>query len=1668
MLKPLRYSFACMLLILTFVAPKANAQVNPGLETGQPPFAGYDGGKVDNVNLQNGNLHIEIPIISVTQRGQKFTWKYVYNSPIWGASFGLEPTPTNPYAGVYGINTPSALGWQFEQPGSWTYYPQSTTFPTCSGPPPVKTYKLLSNFLVKDPNGTLHAFPLQVTAATCAGVVQPLTGIAPAMDGSGMVLDLTHSQIILKDGTKIIASGNYAFGYPIPPFTLQDANGNQTSVDTNGNFHDLFNRETVTTVQGPTVSFTTPLGVTTQAAYPQYTLYQFLDSNGTTQTFRVDYEAIDTESDIGSMVGIPNISGGPWVVPQKFTLPTGEAYVVAYNNNTPGQLASLTLPTGATISYTYQKAYWVQPGNPPHVPPNYAGRDGVISRTVSGSGFSYDWTYSLAIAGGNATVNGPTSTEIHTFTQPKLTVNSTFYTSPNFVESEVQYFSPGTTTNPLRTVQTNYVCDFYSWNSQCVNVRPTSVTTTLDNGTQTQVQTDIETFTISPANAYLATGTRLNPTERREYAYGPSAPGGLFRRTDYAYLHNNATNGATYVGLNIVNRVASSTVYNSSGTQVGQVTQEYDNYTLGISPSSAIQHSASFNGSYLTRGNVTATNRWRNTDGAILTTRYQFDDAGNRLSSTDPKSNKTSYDYTDSWVNSACAPASGQTKAYLTKITNALNQVTSSKFDSCTGLAASATDSNLETTTQTYDLIMRPLITVLPDGGQTTVAYNDSSLTAVHSSTFGNGSSAFTLDRYDSLGRRSEHDICEDATASCTSPIATKYSYDGANRVISKSNPCRTTPDPTCGTFQYEYDALNRETLVIPPDGSSTSNNVTTAYCGSAVLATDQTLRWIRTISDAFGRIVEVDEPNSTTATVTPCPVAGDPIIATTYSYDSLDNLTGVVQNGSRNRAFTFDSLGDMLTSSEPESGNETFTYDANGNVLTRQRPAPNQTSATTYATTTYAYDALNRVTSKSYTGGAITPNVTYTYDISSIDSLSNLKNTVGRRVKAASGTNVISYSDYDPLGRPADLWQCTAVNCGSSLWHATYIYDRLGNVTSFSNGVGITLTQAFSTTARLTQISSNLSDANHPATLLTVSPITGYWSAGEMHQALQGNGLTETWVYNNRHEPCRMDLNSSSTALTSCTAAVPSGSLLDFTYAFTDANGRNNGFTRSWNSVGQQTFNRSFTYDQVNRLSSMAGSGGTCTALTWTYDVWANRTDQTNTAGSGSTCAESHVSFTAQNRITATGISYDAPGNVVAQPLESYQFDDENRITTVTGTGGSATYVYNADGDRVQKTLQGVTTYYVLDSAGNVSAEVNAATGWQTAYVYGGKRLVAQYNGGTAGTTSFITPDYLGSTRLVTALNKTVTDSYDYQPYGERLLGGTATTHKFTGKQRDTETNLDDFGARYYSSTYGTFMTVDPSGQSANPRDPQTWNRYAYARDNPIGFVDPNGQWSTAVHEEIYDAALSSVLNEYDRWFIKMGSKEVDDDQSVAGSYKHGMTPALPGVPLEQSREMAEADAAAWVDSNIDKAVEAQLDYDDKHVIDTNDPLDSGNSPDALKYFGAAAHTVSDETSPEHVGFQVWAGVGVGSFGGLMMDPASIMAARHVITEKFYDGRYAKANKAEAEYEVALLWTLYQAKLEKAREKKKKEEEEKINKVKDCPSGKIIVVGMGNVTCQP
>ncbi len=102
---------------------------------------------------------------------------------------------------------------------------------------------------------------------------------------------------------------------------------------------------------------------------------------------------------------------------------------------------------------------------------------------------------------------------------------------------------------------------------------------------------------------------------------------------------------------------------------------------------------------------------------------------------------------------------------------------------------------------------------------------------------------------------------------------------------------------------------------------------------------------------------------------------------------------------------------------------------------------------------------------------------------------------------------------------------------------------------------------------------------------------------------------------------------------------------------------------------------------------------------------------------------------------------------------------------------------------------------------------------------------------------------DAIGSVRAVTDDTGAVIARYDYLPFGERWdPAPSPDVRQFAGKERDAETGLDYLGARYYASQTGRFTTVDPGHVNGNIFDPQSWNAYAYARNNPLKHTDPTG----------------------------------------------------------------------------------------------------------------------------------------------------------------------------------------------------------------------------------
>jgi len=137
------------------------------------------------------------------------------------------------------------------------------------------------------------------------------------------------------------------------------------------------------------------------------------------------------------------------------------------------------------------------------------------------------------------------------------------------------------------------------------------------------------------------------------------------------------------------------------------------------------------------------------------------------------------------------------------------------------------------------------------------------------------------------------------------------------------------------------------------------------------------------------------------------------------------------------------------------------------------------------------------------------------------------------------------------------------------------------------------------------------------------------------------------------------------------------------------------------------------------------------------------------------------------------------------------------------------------------------------------------AATGGILVYVGGANSEAWQFYVTTNESLYFYFSDALGSTRVVAGSDGTVCYDADLYPYGglRAYNSSCAPNQVFTGQERDSETGNDYYGARYYSSQFGRFISPDPAAlAAADISNPQSWNAYAYVKNNPASRVDPFG----------------------------------------------------------------------------------------------------------------------------------------------------------------------------------------------------------------------------------
>jgi RHS repeat-associated protein len=202
--------------------------------------------------------------------------------------------------------------------------------------------------------------------------------------------------------------------------------------------------------------------------------------------------------------------------------------------------------------------------------------------------------------------------------------------------------------------------------------------------------------------------------------------------------------------------------------------------------------------------------------------------------------------------------------------------------------------------------------------------------------------------------------------------------------------------------------------------------------------------------------------------------------------------------------------------------------------------------------------------------------------------------------------------------------------------------------------------------------------------------------------------------------------------------------------------------------------------------------------------------------------------------------VTYDALGEVTADGLgNSFAWDAEGRLIQVSqGSTVISNYVYDAEGRRIKN----ASFEFVYDLAGRAITLFNATTGgWWYGEIYAGGRHLATYSGGT---TNFLHTDWLGTKRVMTALNGTISQTCTGFPFGDGVncTGTNWSYNGFTDDVHDPETNLEHTWFRQLSGTQGRWITPDPDLGSMDITNPQSLNRYAYVGNDPVNFLDPLG----------------------------------------------------------------------------------------------------------------------------------------------------------------------------------------------------------------------------------
>jgi RHS repeat-associated protein len=990
---------------------------------------------------------------------------------------------------------------------------------------------------------------------------------------------------------------------------------------------------------------------------------------------------------------------------------------------------------------------------------------------------------------------------------------------------------------------------------------------------------DLQAFMTGTAETQLFTALASGKYRESDTTYGHDSSGRVTSVSDVPDTNDSSQDTCTTTSY--------ATNSSSTGTYLLDLPAEIDTVSVPCTTTPTLPGDAVSDDQYFydgsttlgaapSAGKLTETRLATSYNGStpVYTTESKtgYDGYGRVTSATDADGRTTTTGYT---------PATGAEPTKVT-VTDPMQLATVTTYDPARDLPLTVTDPAGYVTTRQYDAVGR--ITGLWKPGH---AAGTSSADQTYSYTIGNKTSpsivttnqintsgGYTTSEvlYDSLGRQAE---TQTETADGNRDITdTYYNTDGWVNLVSDpywtngapSNVIVAETDNTVPSQTgYVYDGTGRVISQIAYNDAVETWHTDTAYGGDYTTVTPPAGGIAETTyTDGRGLTSYIYSYHGAPPASPPAPGSGSlsgssGYDQTAYSYTPAGKLAQVTDNAGNIWKYAYNLAGNQTSATDPDTGKTTTSYDAAGQLLSTTNAAG--------STLSYVYDADGRATAEydSTTHNAANQLAAWTYDTLAAGYPSGSTAYVGGSTGQAYKENFTGYNvNALPLGLNAVIPSAAGKLAGTYKTGYAYNvytsqisqysnpaggglaaetldigYDNAGHPNSIESTTGTSYVSSLTYTELGQPFQYNFGTTSLPAS------VTDSYDAetGRLHQSIAQTGSSPVVtvdstqysydVSGNILEEADTPANGPTQVqcfqyyLGQLTQAWAQGST---TCAGTPSQSAEGGKAPYWNS---------YTYNSQNDLTKEVTTPQTGQATTYTNAFPAT------TGADGPHAIDNQQASGAQTGTTS--FTYNAAGQTTAigssAGTQNLAWNNTGTLASITPQGSStatASYLYDADGHLLLQTDPQSVTLYLPDEqlVLDTSTTTGAITGTRY-YTLGGVTVAARNSDGTV---DYLAGDQQGTdTIAIDSQSLAVTRRY-YDPNGNPI--GTPPpswpgTKGFVGGTTDTSTGLTNLGAREYNPGTASFISADAL---LNLYDPQDFNAYTYAHNNPVTYGDPTG----------------------------------------------------------------------------------------------------------------------------------------------------------------------------------------------------------------------------------